>query len=81
MRRTDLCIVMKNWMKWGIGAVVGAAAGYLYWAQIGCSTGSCPITSSPVNSTAYGALLGFLFVNAFTTNEKKTDDNKDKREA
>ncbi len=69
---------MKNWMKWGIGALVGAGAGYLYWAQIGCSTGSCPITSSPINSTAYGALLGFLFVNSFMGNQPKAEENKDK---
>lgn len=32
--------------------------GYAYYALVGCSTGSCPITSNPVMTTAYGALVG-----------------------
>jgi hypothetical protein len=35
-------------------------AGYLYWQQIGCSSGTCMITSKWHNSTAYGALMGGL---------------------
>jgi hypothetical protein len=56
---------MKNWMMWGIGIIIGAASGYLYWYYVGCMSGSCAITSSPVNSTLYGSLLGALTVNAF----------------
>ncbi len=57
---------MKKWFKnnalYLIGAVVGAIAGYLYWQQVGCSSGTCIITSKPVNSTLYGALMvGLLF--------------------
>jgi hypothetical protein len=44
-----------------IGAVIGAALGFLYYKFIGCSTGTCPITSKPLNSTLYGAILGLLF--------------------
>lgn len=40
--------------------VVGAVAGYLYYAKVGCVTGSCAITSNPVVSTAYGAIMGAL---------------------
>lgn len=42
--------------------VIGAFTGYLYYAFIGCNSGSCPITSSPVNSTLYGALFGTVFI-------------------
>lgn len=49
-----------------IGAIVGAIAGYLYYFWIGCNTGSCPITSQPVNSTLYGAMMGGLFFSMFT---------------
>lgn len=38
--------------------VLGAAFGFLYYKFIGCSTGACPITSNPVISTMYGALVG-----------------------
>lgn len=58
---------MKNWMLWGIGIVMGAVAGYLYWYYVGCMSGSCAITSSPVNSALYGSLMGGLLGNMFST--------------
>ena len=61
---------MKNWMLWGIGMVIGAAGGYLYWYFVGCVSGSCAITSSPVNSTLYGGLMGGLLGNVFSTPKK-----------
>ncbi|HEY9072331.1 MAG TPA: DUF6132 family protein [Candidatus Ozemobacteraceae bacterium] len=39
---------------------VGAAAGFLFYKFIGCSSGTCPITSSPVGSTIYGLLIGLI---------------------
>lgn len=48
-----------------IGAIVGLIAGFRYWKFIGCNTGTCPITSRPINSSLYGALLGALIVNTF----------------
>ncbi len=45
-----------------IGAIIGAGLGYLVmYKLIGCASGACPITRSPVTSTIYGALLGGLF--------------------
>ena len=37
-----------------IGLVIGAVGGFLYWKYVGCTSGTCPITSSPVNSTLWG---------------------------
>lgn len=48
-----------------LGAVAGAIGGYLYWRMIGCSTGTCMITSSPVRSTLYFAVMGALFFGIF----------------
>lgn len=53
------------------GLVIGAVAGWLYWHQIGCVTGTCAITSSPFNSTVYGALVGWLLVSSFKKEQKK----------
>ncbi|MFN8308417.1 MAG: DUF6132 family protein [Chitinophagales bacterium] len=50
-----------SWM----GAGIGAAGGLAYYSFVGCSTGTCAITSSPVNSTLYGALMGFLLFSSF----------------
>ena len=44
-----------------VGAVVGAALGFLYYRFIGCRTGACPLTGNPYISTIYGAVLGVLF--------------------
>ena len=48
-----------------IGVIIGGLLGYLYYAQVGCVTGTCAITSSPVNSTVYGAILGYLVLGLF----------------
>ena len=53
-----------------IGIMLGAVAGFLYWKFVGCSSGSCAITSKPVNSTIYGALMGGLLFNIFQTKNK-----------
>lgn len=68
--------MIKNWMIWVIGIVIGAAGGYLYWYYIGCVTGSCAITSSPVNSTLYGAVMGGLLVNTFNYKKRETEDKR-----
>ncbi len=66
---------MKKWFKnnklYLIGAAIGAIAGYLYWQQIGCASGTCMITSKPVNSTIYGALMGALLFGMFKKESKK----------
>ncbi|MDP2176162.1 MAG: DUF6132 family protein [Bacteroidota bacterium] len=54
-----------------LGIVLGAIGGYLYYHYIGCSSGSCAITSKPLNSTIYGALMGGLFFNMFKKEKPK----------
>jgi uncharacterized membrane protein YedE/YeeE len=39
----------------------GAIVGFGYYYFVGCQTGTCPLTSNPYISTAYGALVGLLF--------------------
>jgi LytS/YehU family sensor histidine kinase len=64
-----------------IGVIVGAIGGYLYYRLVGCESGACAITSSPINSTLYGMLLGGLLFNMFQKEKKESDktqstDNK-----
>lgn len=61
---------MKTWMIYGIGALVGLGAGFLYWKEIGCLSGTCIITSSPVNSSLYGAVMGFAASGIFVKEKK-----------
>lgn len=50
----------------------GALGGFAYYYFIGCSSGSCPITSNPWISTAYGGLIGFI---GGIGNKRTTSDN------
>jgi Family of unknown function (DUF6132) len=69
---------MKSWVLNNklliAGIILGAIGGYLYWQQIGCSSGTCAITSKWHNSTAYGALMGGLLFSMFK--KEKNADNK-----
>lgn len=60
---------MINWISKNklivIGVTLGAAAGFLYWNFVGCASGTCMITSKPINSTLYGALMGYLLFSIF----------------
>jgi len=43
-----------------IGICVGGVLGFSYYKFVGCSTGTCPLTSNPYISTIYGAVMGAL---------------------
>ena len=47
------------------GVIIGAIAGYLYYYFVGCASGTCAITSNPINSTLYGAMMGGLLFSMF----------------
>jgi len=48
-----------------VGVIIGSIGGYLYYYFVGCSSGTCAITSKPFNSTLYGAIMGGLLLNIF----------------
>ena len=48
-----------------VGVVIGGALGFAFYKFIGCSTGTCPLTSHPVVSTIYGAVVGTLLATSF----------------
>ena len=50
---------------------LGAIAGFLYWRFVGCTSGTCPITSNWYSSVPYGMLFGWLISDLFKTNQKK----------
>jgi len=50
--------IMSTVLAKAIAPATGAVLGFLYYKFIGCATGACPITSNPVISTLYGALIG-----------------------
>ena len=54
------------------GVVIGAVGGYLSWHYIGCLSGTCPITSSPIMSTIWGAIIGGLLLSMFKKDKKES---------
>jgi len=52
-----------------IGIALGLVTGFLYWKFVGCSSGTCMITSKPINSSLYGGLMGGLLFSMF--NQKR----------
>ena len=72
---------MKKWINnnkfYLLGAVLGGIAGTIYWGKVGCKTGTCPISSNPLNSTLYGVLLGGMLFGIFKkeNHKKKGKDN------
>ncbi|NDW09476.1 DUF6132 family protein [Dysgonomonas sp. 520] len=66
-------ILKQNWLYLA-GAAMGATSGYLYWYFVGCTSGSCPITSSPKMSMLWGAIMGALLLSIL----KKQPSNENK---
>lgn len=60
--------MLKKYLLTIIGILIGALGGYAYYHFVGCISGTCAITSNPLNSTLYGAVMGGLLFNLF---EKK----------
>jgi phage shock protein E len=53
-----------------VGVLLGALGGYMYYHFVGCSSGTCAITSKPLNSTLYGAMMGGLLFSSFQKESK-----------
>lgn len=68
--KTRVYSFLKNNVLTILGIVLGLGGGYLYWMYIGCESGSCPITSSPLNSSLWGGTMGGLLFSMFKSNKK-----------
>ncbi len=59
------------------GILIGAVGGFIYYKFVGCTTGSCAITSNPYMSTAWGGAFGYLIFDLFRGKKKNADKNTD----
>jgi len=60
-----------------VGIIIGAIGGYLYYAKVGCVSGTCPLTSNPLISTFWGALIGYLLGDMFRKKKPVVAEKKD----
>ena len=59
-----------------LGLIIGAIGGYIYYAEFGCVSGTCAITSNPWMSTAWGSAFGYLVFEMFRGNKtSKTSES------
>lgn len=60
--------------KWTLlGIALGGLGGFLYWKEIGCLTGTCPLQSHWQTMVPYGMLFGYLgadFIQQFTQKKR-----------
>ena len=54
------------------GLLLGAIAGWCYWYFVGCASGTCFITSKPLNSAVYGSVVGMLMLSLFKKEKGKS---------
>lgn len=53
-----------------VSIAIGFIAGFAYWKFIGCTSGTCPLTSTWHNSTLIGGVFGYLISDSFTGKKK-----------
>ncbi len=63
-----------------LGIIIGGIGGLLYYKFVGCSNGSCAITSNPYITTLYGTLMGGLLFYKEKKKESKTKDYQEPQE-
>ena len=56
---------LKKWLRPLLFTIGRALAGLGYYYAVGCSTGSCPITSNPIITMIYMGVVGLLLSGLF----------------
>ena len=44
-----------------LGVLIGGSLGFAYQRLVGCRTGACPLTATPLRAITYGVVVGLLF--------------------
>lgn len=63
-------MAVKKWIRPVLFALGGVLAGAGYYYLVGCTTGNCAITASPVSTMAYMGLVGWLLSGVFGKERK-----------
>ena len=58
--------LINTWIFWKpiVAVAVGATLGFLNYYFVGCTSGTCAITSNPYMSIVVGGLMGLFVVNS-----------------
>jgi hypothetical protein len=69
--RERLVLKLKGMIPEIIGLFAGGIVGFIYYKTVGCSSGSCTITSNPWLSVIWGSMIGYLSGSIFNKKKKK----------
>ena len=65
--------------KFGLLLIIpGIIAGYLYWKYVGCTSGTCAITSSWHTMVLFGGLIGYFLGDSIDDIIKKRKKKEEK---
>lgn len=67
---------MNKKVIYSIGIAIGLILGFAYWYYIGCTSGTCPLTSKWYTSSLYGALFGYLVTSLGIDMTKRKKENE-----
>jgi hypothetical protein len=48
-------------LRLALGLGIGGILGYGWHRLVGCGTGACPLTATPLRGIGYGAFLGLVW--------------------
>ena len=54
-------VIPPDWKRIVISALIGGGVGFGYYKLVGCRTGACPLTATPLRAIFYGITMGLLF--------------------
>jgi thioredoxin 1 len=54
-------ILSADLKRVALGILLGGSLGFAYQKLVGCRTGTCPLTATPLRAITYGAVIGLLF--------------------
>lgn len=54
------------WLRPLLFTLGGMAAGWLYYRFVGCASGTCPITATPLRAMLYLGFMGWLLSVVFS---------------
>jgi uncharacterized membrane protein len=54
-------VIPPDFKRIAFSVLIGGGVGFGYYKLVGCRTGTCPLTATPLRAILYGSTMGFLF--------------------
>ena len=53
-------MIPPDFKRIALSVLVGGGLGFGYYQLVGCRTGTCPLTATPLRAILYGSTLGLV---------------------